>query len=682
MSDMRLGQWALVGLSVMLGTVACVDGSISPGQGAAANMSVGGVSGVGNTVGAGNGAGASGMGTVADGSCKDTLSDPAHCGSCTTACAQGQICDQGVCKAPVANCTAPQVSCNGVCADLTTSAHCGTCETACVNGQSCTAGECVCPGAQTACSGACVDTQTSNDHCGGCSKPCATGAVCTGGVCGCAVGQTQCNGTCIDLTSSAANCGACGSACKTGETCSSSTCLTGAGADGCSGGPALGITLKSIAVYQTVKVPVMDSGTAITTDKRTTDIVTGRPTMFRLSVALDAGFAARQLSARITVNNGATAAQYFVKQAVSKDSVETDATSTFQVLVPAEQITVDTHYSAELVECATGTGTAGSARYPKTGDTALDARHTGGLKVTIIPLQANNKLPDTSDTALTTYRQQMLAMYPIDAITFTVAAPVTIAYPVDWEATLDQMRAKRKTDAPAADVYYYGLLKPQDTFNAFCGNGCTTGIGYVGDANSGSYRAAMGVGYADRVSAQTMAHEIGHNHGRNHAPCVPNGGSISGVDGNYPFSDGRTGIIGYDSRTKVLLSATGTDLMGYCSNVWLSEYTYGGITDRVALVNGNKAEVFSAAALNTWRVLIVGGTKGARWGVPITKPSLPEGTPVSARALDAGGNLVEEITVYRTEISDGGAASIMVPEPKSGWGGVEVPGSGAIAFTK
>jgi hypothetical protein len=682
MSDLRLGQWALVMLSVMLGAAACVDGSLPSGQGTAASTSVSGVSGTGNTVGAGSGAGATGVGAVADGSCKDTQTDPAHCGSCTTACTGGQICDQGVCKAPVANCALPQVSCNGVCADLTSSAHCGTCENGCVTGQSCSAGACVCPGAQTACNGACVDTQTSPDHCGGCSKPCATGAACTAGVCGCAAGQTQCNGACIDSTSSDANCGACGSACKTGETCSSGTCLTGAGADGCTGGPALGISLKSIAVYQTVKVPVMDSGAPITTDKRTTDIVTGRPTMFRLSVALDAGFSARQLSARVTVNNGSTAAQYFVKQAVSKDSVETDSASTFQVSVPAQQVTVDTHFSAELVECATGTGTLGSARYPKTGDAELDARHTGGLKVTIIPLQANNKLPDTSDTALTTYRQQMLAMYPIDAITFTVAPSMTVSYPIDWEATLDQMRAKRKTDAPAADVYYYGLLKPQDTFNAFCGNGCTTGIGYVGDSNSGSYRAAMGVGYTDRISAQTMAHEIGHNHGRNHAPCVANGGSISGVDPNYPFPDGRTGIIGYDARTKVLLSATGTDLMGYCSNVWLSEYTYGAITDRVALVNGNKAEVFSAAALQPWRVLIIGGSKGARWGVPITKPSSAEGRAVAARILDAAGNLVEAITVYRTEISESGAASILVPEPKTGWSAVELPASGAVAFVK
>jgi hypothetical protein len=166
----------------------------------------------------------------------------------------------------------------------------------------------------------------------------------------------------------------------------------------------------------------------------------------------------------------------------------------------------------------------------------------------------------------------------------------------------------------------------------------------------------MGVGFADRESAQTMAHELGHNHGRNHAPCVPNGGSISGVDPNYPFPDGRTGVIGYDARTKVLLSADkGTDLMGYCSNVWLSEYTYGGITDRVALVNGNTTQALNTTPRRTWRVLLL-GSNDPRWGMPITRPSLPEGEAVTANILDAKGALLTQADVYRTEVSDSGSA--------------------------
>jgi hypothetical protein len=302
------------------------------------------------------------------------------------------------------------------------------------------------------------------------------------------------------------------------------------------------------------------------------------------------------------------------------------------------------------------------------------------VKVTIIPLLANNALPDTSDTALTVYRQQLMAMYPIDGVEFTVASQMSIAYPVDWEGTLDQMRTRRKNDNPPADVYYFGLLKPQDTFAKFCGNSCTTGIGYVADATAPSFRAAMGIGFADRASAETMAHELGHNHGRNHAPCVPKGGTISGVDPKYPFPDGRTGVIGFDSRTKVMMPAdTSTDLMGYCNNVWLSEYTYGGITDRVALVNGNTTQSLTPGLAQTWRVLLL-SSSGPRWGSPITRPSLPEGKPVTARILDSKGALLSEVDVYRTEVSDSSSAVAMVPDPKPGWSAVQVPGYPAIAF--
>ncbi len=674
--DLRWTNWAwLVAAAVPWLAVGCVNGAVQDGPGSSAAY----VPSTSN--GGATGAGGAGTGTVADGSCHDTQSDPVHCGSCTHACAAGQVCALGVCQAPSSSCTAPQTLCNGACADLSSAANCGSCGNACAAGQSCTAGACQCPGAQTVCNGACVDTQTSSDHCGGCSQPCATGATCSAGQCACAAGQQVCSGVCTDVQQSDSNCGACGNACAAGQTCTSGSCVTGAGADGCSG-KALGLTLSQIAVYQTVKVAVMDTGAEIGTSKRTSDIVTGRPTMFRLSVTADAGFAQRQLSARVTVDNGTTATQYFGKQTISKTSVETDPLTTFQVFVPPEQITADTRYSAELVECGTGSGNAGVVRFPASDAIELGARHTGGVKVKIIPLLANGKLPDTSDASLTVYKQQLLAMYPIDSVELSIGSQLSIAFPVDWEAALDQMRSKRKTDNPAADVYYYGLLKPQDTFATFCGKGCTTGIGYVADANAPSFRAAMGIGYADRASAQTMAHELGHNHGRNHAPCVPSGGSISGVDPSYPFPDGRTGVLGYDARTKVLLSADkSTDLMGYCSNVWLSEYTYGGITDRVAAVNGNgsQAQVFSLAGLQPWRVLLT-SSKGARWGAPITRPSAAEGTPIGARISNAAGALLAEVNVYRTEVSDQGGAVFLVPEPQAGWSTLEIPGLGAIAF--
>jgi len=665
MSETRSRLWAFVGLCVAVTVGACigkVDGSIHSR---------------GVPKGSGGSAGTAAMGTILDGSCKDTQSDPAHCGSCSIACASGQVCAAGVCQAASTSCAPGMTLCSGVCADLTSTGHCGSCTNACASGQTCNAGTCQCPGSQMACNGACTDTQSNNNDCGGCNQPCAVGQVCTAGVCACAQGQTTCSGVCVDVNQSDANCGGCGKACGMGQSCSGGVCVSASGADGCSGS-ALGVTLKQIAVYQTTKIAVMDSGSEVATAQRKADVVSGRQTLFRLFVTVDDGFASRQLSARVTLTNAGTAAQYYGKQTISKSSVESDSSSTFQVYVPPEAVTADTQYHAELVECATGSGQQGAVRFPASGEIDLGARHTGGLKVKVLPIMANGHLPDTSDATLDVYRQTLMAMYPIDSITITVGDQLSTNAPVDWDSTLDALRAKRKSDNPPADVYYFGLLKPEDSFRTFCGNSCTTGDGYVADLTSVSYRAAIGIGFGDRVSAETMAHELGHNHGRNHSPCVQ-GGTISGVDGNYPYQGGVIGSWGYDARTKGLLDPQkNTDLMGYCSNVWLSDYTYAGITDRVAAVNGNASVFTDASALATFRVLLL-GSKGPRWGVPITQPSLPEGQPIIARILDGAGNFVTDVEVYRTELSAGGS-TIQVPEPKAGWASIQLPGVAAVPF--
>jgi hypothetical protein len=74
------------------------------------------------------------------------------------------------------------------------------------------------------------------------------------------------------------------------------------------------------------------------------------------------------------------------------------------------------------------------------------------------------------------------------------------------------------------------------------------------------------------------------------------------------------------------------------------------------------------------------GSKGPRWGLPITRPSLPEGSAATANVLDAKGALLTQVDVYRTEVSDSGSAVAMVPEPKAGWSAVQVPGFAALAF--
>jgi hypothetical protein len=314
------------------------------------------------------------------------------------------------------------------------------------------------------------------------------------------------------------------------------------------------------------------------------------------------------------------------------------------------------------------------------GDTVLDARKTGILKVTVIPVLSNSRMPDTSDTALAVYRAYLEAMYPIEKAELTVGKQISTSYPIDWQSLLDQIRSQRQTDRPNADVYYYGFLKPADTFKAYCQGGCTAGIGYVASATQAGTRAAVGLAYSDETSASAMAHEVGHNHGRNHAPCAP-GGNISGVDSRYPYSGAKIGVWGFDPRKKTFLSPdTTTDIMGYCDPKWISDYTYKGLVDRVATINGNMLEFADLSLADSYRVLLL-GPGGPRWGRPFSEPAEPFGEAETADILDIDGQPIQTVTVYRTGIGDSEGATMLVPPPRAGWHAVRIANEVALPFS-
>jgi hypothetical protein len=435
--------------------------------------------------------------------------------------------------------------------------------------------------------------------------------------------------------------------------------------------------VSQVAVYQTVKIPVMNGGTEVAPANRVTDVVAGRETLFRVFVTVGSGFTAREISARLVVVNDGTPNSYYQKKSISKNSTESDQATTFQLYVPKEQIKADTTFYVETVECGTSSGTVTSPRYPSgDAEAALGARDTGSLKVKFIPIRANNSVPDTSATALEVYKSYLLAMYPVSSVEITVGNELAASYPINWNSTLDAVRSRRNSDSPStpSDVYYYGLLKPVATFNQFCGGGCTTGIGFV--SNQASYRAAMGIGWADSASTTTLAHELGHNHGRNHAPC----GGPDGVDQGYPYDEALVGVWGYDYREKVLIDPSNhTDIMGYCGSKWISDYTYDGLLTRIAQVNGALNQYVAPELIRPWRVLLV-DAHGPRWGYPMDEPVPPNGTPEAAEILDAEGNVLAVVDVYRTEVGDMDAASIQVPVPDPHWHAVRVAGYPPLAF--
>ena len=215
--------------------------------------------------GEGNEAGSDGAtdGNVnADSGCPqyDLTKDPAHCGTCTHACASGEVCSSGQCKA---QCDPPTTKCTSadggvVCSDTKSDTqHCGGCGTACssadagslspgtnnpdaaipydggsgwnLGAPSCEAGACgtTCTNGTTACTdGICYDTQNFHDRCGDCNTACAANTEwCNAGHC-CTTDKLYCGSACVSVLTDNANCGGCGVTCSGGTPyCSKGACI-------------------------------------------------------------------------------------------------------------------------------------------------------------------------------------------------------------------------------------------------------------------------------------------------------------------------------------------------------------------------------------------------------------------------------------------------------------------------
>ncbi len=652
--------------------------------------------------------------------CVDLQTDTQHCGACGTTCLDAQTCQTGECACP-----GEQVVCGELCVDTQTDAeHCGACGEACLPEQSCESGACACPGNEVVCGELCIDTQTDAEHCGGCDIACTGGQICSEGACACPAGQALCDGACIDVLADPLNCGGCGLTCGLGEGCRVGACAQGLLAqDGCAG-VVQDLSVQEVAAYQTVRSQLALGGERV--ENPSTPPVAGRTTLVRVFVEPepDAPWEVRELSARLYLRNGEEQQQIFSREKLTIESAseEENRQSTFEFLIDGESLTSQSVYAVEVVECGSAPEPAlplppldgdlggelagdatqpdgepgvapppadaaelalGGARFPARDGVPFGALDTGVLRVNFVPMGANGFLPDTSDEALNLYERAFLATYPVGRVSFSVSEPVELNDPQDWNETLDIARNLRQRDAPDTEVYYYGLVRTEARFQDFCRGACTAGVGFVPNGrfiNAGQF-VSVGLAFADANSAFTMLHEVGHNHGRGHSPCVFQGGSIAGVDNNYPYGGGVVGVYGYSAATDLLITPDGfSDLMGYCGNQWLSDYTYNGLLARSLAVNTAQASVQVAEErVGSWRVLMWDSARGSRWGRPISGPAVAAGEEEVAFVLDASGQPIESITVYRTEVADFGY-SVQVPSPQADWVAIAVSGLEPLPF--
>jgi peptidase M66-like protein len=440
------------------------------------------------------------------------------------------------------------------------------------------------------------------------------------------------------------------------------------GAAGDSGGSPIaanGVAISEVSFWQAMRVPL---GLASTPAETSAPIVLNKPGILRVFVEPGSLFHARQLTAALQFGAGPSGAPLTSTKLIRAASANGDFSTTFNFPMDAASVVADASYSVVVQDGVVGPVLA---RYPVAGQSALNPVSAGKtLNVVVVPLVVAGVVPNTSADAMSSFRSRVLSMYPLGDLTISVHAPVTSSIAIGpstgWSQLLDALYALRAKDAPANNVYYYGMFTPAQRFDQYCVTDCTVGLSNVAGLHEVESRGSIGLGiFADGSNSDapdTMAHELGHALGREHAPC----GNPSGPDKLFPYEGGKVGVWGFDSLNHLLLDpSVYGDVMGYCSPDWISDYTYSAIFDRIQYVNaavtGSQALRLEAAA-SVFRRVLVDAQGALAWGSPFTPSDGPQGDVRELTLLALDGTEIGSITAYFRPFSDGPGGFLSVPE--------------------
>lgn len=439
-----------------------------------------------------------------------------------------------------------------------------------------------------------------------------------------------------------------------------STAQTSTGA-GLPAGPVLadGITVSEVKLYQGIERPLMKGGSPVSSD---IPIVAGRDAYLRVFYSAQKTM---EVTLRLDLGDGADPLEVPAK--VSGNSSQSALASSVNVLIPGSRLADAKGFRVELLAPGNqSSGTNDGASYPTTGLAKLPVESAGStMKLVLVPItyeaDGSNRLPDTSAEQVERYRKAFFRLYPIPNVTVTVKPAVAWKQKVDpggsgWDNLLNAIVDYRQNSGAAKDEYYYGIFNAAPSFASFCNAGCVAGLSLLAGPNDPMARAGIGIGFTGDDSTGTAAHEIGHQHGRPHAPC----GVSQSVDPLFPHKDGSIGTWGFDLVTKQLIKPETPDFMSYCHPEWISDFNYKQLFNRLKLVNN--AAWLGGEEVTFDRVSIDGEGR-ATWLGEVKNSDAPTGEPTTLDVTTDEGpaQLVGHFYPY----SHVGGGVLLVPRTKA-----------------
>lgn len=242
----------------------------------------------------------------------------------------------------------------------------------------------------------------------------------------------------------------------------------------------------------------------------------------------------------------------------------------WNVLIPANRMQTGLAYQVEVdPDDAVSETDEANNRWPGPAATqTVTVQAVPALTIKLVPVAqvASGLKGDVTLGTKDQFTETTKRIFPLAAVTTSLHGTYTSTSPAyqssdgngGWSQTLSEMSALRASEGGTAN--YVGII--QVTY----GSGIA-GLGYVGGPASVAWDKP---GSAPGV----IAHELGHNFGRLHAPC----GNPSGPDQGYPYANAIIGVWGVDVTAMAYKGpAAYKDLMSYCNPEWVSDYTYLGV---------------------------------------------------------------------------------------------------------
>ena len=302
-------------------------------------------------------------------------------------------------------------------------------------------------------------------------------------------------------------------------------------------------------------------------------LIAGRSAWVRVFVlANQANTAAPQVNVNFV--NGSTTNTLTINAPGSSTPTSVDTSNanvSWNMAVPAAWIAAGTAVSADVDPTNQITESNKSNNHFSYGALSMQSVHQ--WKITLIPIHTTDGRTGTVENSSRTKNDLVdpaRRLYPVpDTVDVVVGAtfnsstsgssPLLKSDGTNWSGVLSELLAKRTADG-ITDRYYFGFV------NVSYSSG-VAGLGYIGRP------AAIGWDY--NGAEWVLAHEEGHNFGRQHSPC----GGANNPDPNYPYPGGTIGVPGWDvfAASGNLKPTTDTDIMGYCSNQWISDYVYKSV---------------------------------------------------------------------------------------------------------